>query len=553
MRDGGASSLRRPSAGSTIERRQNSRPSPICRLRLFLARRALDATGPYLTSQSNVVWCGWMEFKPALAHDSEIPLYRQVFGQIASKIRSGELARGERLPATRELAGQLGLNRTTVSAAYEMLEAQGLISGQVGRGSFVTGGAAAGEAASGGVDWGALLERTETSAASLWGGFGKEVVSFVMSRPSRALFPLDEFRATCATVLAREDLADILQLGSPSGYEPLRRHLLADARKQDLAGPGDDLIVTNGCQQALDLIGRVLLRPGDAVAVEDPVYTGLKNLLGGMSARLVGIPVGAEGLEVAQLQRTLERERPRFLVVTSNFQNPTGATMPLAARLGLLEAAGAAGVPVVENDAYGELRYSGDPLPAIKQLDHHGGTVLLRSFSKVSFPGLRVGWALGPKPLLDRLRQAKEAADLHTDQLSQAVLLEFAESGRLEAHRARMLEAGAERLAATLDACRRYLPSGTRWTRPEGGMNVWVRLPEPLDAGELLARAQKEGVSYLPGRYFAVSRQDPGALRLSFAGLPPDQIRAGLAVLGRIVSGELEAASRSFEPAPAMV
>ncbi|MBZ5625961.1 MAG: PLP-dependent aminotransferase family protein, partial [Acidobacteriia bacterium] len=308
-----------------------------------------------------------------------------------------------------------------------------------------------------------------------------------------------------------------------------------------------------GCQQALDLIGRVLLRPGDTVAVEDPVYTGLKNLLAGMGAQLVGIPVGADGLDVASLERVLERERPRFLVVTSNFQNPTGATMPLAARRALLKTAGAAGVPVVENDAYGELRYSGEALPAIKQLDEQGGTVLLRSFSKVSFPGLRVGWAVGPKPLMDRLRQAKEAADLHTDQLSQAVLLEFAESGRLEAHHARVLEAGAERLAATLDACRQYLPPGTRWTRPQGGMNVWVRLPEPLDAGELLSRAQKEGVAYMPGRYFAVSRLEPGALRLSFAGLPPDQIRAGLAVLGRIVSGEIESASRSFEPAPAMV
>ncbi len=489
-----------------------------------------------------------MEFKPALTHDSEIPLYRQVFAQIASKIRSGELARGERLPATRELAGQLGLNRTTVSAAYEMLEAEGLIAGQVGRGSFVTG-----ERDTPGVDWGALLERSETPPATISGGLGRHVISFVMSRPSRALFPLDEVRATCATVLARDDLADILQLGSPSGYEPLRRYLLDEARRQDLARPGDDLIITNGCQQALDLIGRVLLRPGDTVAVEDPVYTGLKNLLSGMGARLVGIPVGAEGLEASQVERVLERERPRFLVVTSNFHNPTGTTMPLAARHELLDAAGAAGVPVVENDAYGELRYSGVPLPAIKQLDHHGGTVLLRSFSKVSFPGLRVGWAVGPKPLMDRLRQAKEAADLHTDQLSQAVLLEFAESGRLEAHRARMLEAGAERLAATLDACRDYLPAGTRWTRPEGGMNVWVRLPEPLDAGELLSRAQKEGVAYLPARYFAVARQEPGALRLSFAGLPPEQIRAGLAVLGRIVGAELEAASRSFEPAPAMV
>jgi DNA-binding transcriptional MocR family regulator len=478
---------------------------------------------------------------------SNLPLYRQLFEQIADQIRSGQLSRGERLPATRELAGLLGLNRTTVSAAYEMLEAEGLVHGQVGRGSFVTG-----TAAPSGVDWNALMERTDPP---VWGPSapGRDVISFAVSRPSRHLFPLDEFRASCATVLARHDLADILQLGSPAGYEPLRRYLLEEARRQHVAAPGDDLLVTNGCQQALDLIGRTLLRPGDTVAVEDPIYPGLKSLLTGMGAQLCGIPAAAAGMDPAQLDRALEREHPRLAVVTSNFQNPTGATLPLAARRALLEAARRWGVPVIENDAYGELRYSGDAVPALKQLDDSGGTVLLRSFSKVSFPGLRVGWALGPKPLIDRLRHAKEAADLHTDQLSQAVLLEFAESGRLEAHRARVLRAGAERLAATMAACRDHLPPGTRWTQPEGGMNVWVRLPEPLDAGDLLARAQREGVSYLPGRYFAVSRLDPGALRLSFAGLDPDQIRTGLAILGQVMKAELEGASRQFEPSPAMV
>jgi 2-aminoadipate transaminase len=492
-----------------------------------------------------------LEFNPTLSHQSEVPLYRQLYEHIALRIRSGELARGERLPATRELAGLLGLNRTTVSAAYDALETEGLIAGQVGRGSFVTG--VAEPAPGNGIDWNAMLERGDTAPAGPAGGFGNEVVSFVMSRPSRELFPLNDFRASCEAVVSRPDLGSILQLGSPSGYEPLRRHLMEDARRQGLARPGDDLLITNGCQQALDLIGRVLLRPGDTVAVEDPVYTGLKNLLTGMGAQLVGIPMGADGMDTAHLERVLERERPRFLVVTSNFQNPTGATLSLASRRALLEAARIAKVPVVENDAYGELRYQGEPLPAIKQLDEQGSTVLLRSFSKVSFPGLRVGWVVGPKPLLDRLRQAKESADLHTDQLSQAVLLEFAQSGRLEAHRARMLQTGAERLAATLDSCRRYLPAGTRWTQPQGGMNLWVRLPEPLDAGELLPRAQKEGVAYLPGRYFAVSRLDPGALRLSFAGLEPEQIREGLAVLGRIVTEELEKVSRNREPSSALV
>jgi 2-aminoadipate transaminase len=490
-----------------------------------------------------------MDFTPALRQDSEQPLYRQLFEQMALKIRSGAWPKGERLPATRELAGQLGLNRTTISAAYELLEAEGLIAGQVGRGSFVTGNSPAGS----GLDWNSLLERGESAGSGHSAVNGRAMISFAMSRPSRALFPLDDFRASCASVLSRSDLGDILQLGSPSGYEPLRRYLLEDARRQGAASSADDLLITNGCPQALDLIGRTLLRQGDAVAVEEPIYTGLKSLLSGMGAQLVGIPIGNDGMDVAHLERVFDRERPRFLVVTPNFQNPTGATIPLAGRQALLAAARRAGVPVIENDAYGELRYRGEPLPSLKQLDAQGGTVLLRSFSKVSFPGLRVGWVLGPKPLIDRLRQAKESSDLHTDQLSQAVLLDFAESGRLEAHRTRVLQAGAERLEATLEGCREYLPAGARWTRPEGGMNVWVKLPDPLDAGELLQRAQKEGVAYLPGRYFAVSRLEPGSLRLSFAGLTPEQIRQGLAILGRVFAGAAENGSETSEPAPAMV
>ena len=483
---------------------------------------------------------------PHLDHGSEVPLYRQLYEQLADRIRSGELGNGERLPATRELAGSLGLNRTTVAAAYEMLEAEGMLAGRVGRGSFVTAPAEAG-----GVRWSAVLERGE--AAPQAAPLNRETISFATSRPSRELFPLDEFRSSCAAVLARPDLADILQLGSPAGFEPLRRYLLDEAHRQGVAGAADDLMITNGCQQALDLVGRVLLRPGDAVAVEDPVYPGLKNLLAGMGARLAAVPVGGDGMDVARLARVLERERPRLVVVTPDFQNPTGGSLPLAARRALLDAARAAGVPVVENDPYGELRYHGQPLPALKQLDEHGGTVLLRSFSKSSFPGLRVGWAVGPKPLLDRLRQAKEAADLHSDQLSQAVLLEFAESGRLEAHRRRVLEAGGERLRATLEACREFLPPGSRWTRPEGGMNLWVSLPEPLDAGELLPRAQKLGVAYLPARYFAVSRPEPGGLRLSFAGLEPRQIRDGLAIIGKLAAAELASARPGGEPVPAMV
>src|ERR1700722_1447977 len=212
--------------------------------------------------------------QPRLDAGSEVPLYKQLYEHFSGLIQSGRLAKGERLPATRELAGTIGLNRTTVSAAYELLEAEGLITGHVGRGSFVAGRAAEG----GGLDWGRLLERSGGTMAAPAAPFGREGISFATSRPSEQLFPLEALRASCEEVMAGPDFAHVLQLGSPSGYEPLRRYLLDAARAEGLAGPGDDLIVTNGCQQALDLIGRVLLRPGDKVLVEDPVYPGLKSL-----------------------------------------------------------------------------------------------------------------------------------------------------------------------------------------------------------------------------------------------------------------------------------
>jgi 2-aminoadipate transaminase len=221
----------------------------------------------------------------------------------------------------------------------------------------------------------------------------------------------------------------------------------------------------------------------------------------------------------------------------------------------ILAQARQAGVVVVENDIYGELRYEGEPVPPLKELDQTGDTILLRSFSKVAFPGLRVGWVTGPRALIARLAEAKQLADLHTDQLSQALLLRFAESGRLASHKNRILAAGAERLAAVLAACERSLPPTTRFTRPQGGMNLWVRLPEPLDAAELLARAERENVAYVPGKYFEVTHHELGSLRLSFAGLAPEKIRAGVAILGEVFSSELERvrAQRRYDPAPAMV
>jgi len=479
---------------------------------------------------------------------SQVPLYRQLFLSLKEMIRSGKLRVGERLPATRELAGMLGLNRATVTAAYELLAAEGLLRGHVGRGSFV---AASGQPPS--LAWDQILPPLEPAPAPPYAPGAQ--ISFASSRPCEQLFPIEELRRAAEQVLGRPEILTVLQLGSPAGYRPLRHYLWERARSQGAARPGDDLIITSGCQQALDLLQRVLVRPGDTVLVEDPVYPGLKNLFLRAGAHLVGVPVGAQGLDLDELSSLLNRHKPRLIVVTPNFQNPTGATLPEAARQGLLRLARSARTILIENDIYGDLRYDGRPEPLLKQLDESGDTVLLGSFSKIAFPGLRVGWILGPKPLLARLTEAKQFCDLHTDQFSQALLWRFAETGSLAAHLERVRAAGAARLHALLAAVEKHFPYETFFTRPQGGMNLWVRLPEPLDAAELLARAQREGVSYLPGRYFEVSRRHPGALRLSFAGLAPENIREGVEILGRIFTGEFQQARArdADEPAPALV
>jgi 2-aminoadipate transaminase len=489
-----------------------------------------------------------MDLSFHLDPDSGIPLYRQLHARIKDSIGSGALHKGERLPPTRELAGRLGLNRATVAAAYALLESEGLIRGHVGRGSFILG-----EPENlAGLDWDRLLAPAEAAAPPP--AAGPDAISFATSRPCEDLFPMEDFRRSSEEVLAGPHAAAILQLGSPTGYPPLRHYLLDEARRAGVARPGDDVLVTNGCQQALDLLARVLVRPGDAVAIEDPVYPGLRNLFLRAGARLEGVPVGPEGMEPAALERALAQAKPRMVVVTSDFQNPTGATLTAAARQAVLAMTRAAGAVLVENDIYGGLRYAGQPEPQIKRMDESGDTVLLGSFSKITFPGLRVGWVLGPRPLIARLAEAKQLADLHTDQLSQALLLRFAESGRLAAHRERIVAEGTERLRAVVEACERHLPPGTVFTRPEGGMSLWVRLPEPLDAGELLPRAAREGVVFLPGKYFEVSRRDPGALRLSFADLPPERIRAGVAILGKVFSSELARARlERYDGAPAIV
>ena len=486
-----------------------------------------------------------MQFRPDLDSTSDIPIYRQLGTYVQRLINGGELQPGDRLPPTRELAGQLGLNRTTVSAAYEWLETEGLIQGAVGRGSFVLGNPTA-TARAQGIDWSRTLTPSQFTSS---GAAASNVIDFSSSRPSEHLFPLDEFRDCCREVLADRRLQSLLQLGSPLGHAPLRAWLLARARQQGIARDTDDILITNGCQQAVDILRRALTQPGTKVAIEEPVYPGLRNLFIDAGAEVIGVPVAGEGMDLYGLRKALEAGA-KVVVVTPSFQNPTGATLPSAARAALIAVTRGAGAVVIENDIYSDLVYYGGHLPRLKSIDPN--VILLGSFSKIAFPGVRVGWIIAPKPVIARAAELKQLTDLHTDQLSQAFLLHFAESGRLARHEGIVIEAGREKLRAVEQACKKHLPA-CQYQLPDGGMNLWIDLPAGLDAGALRGLARQAGVDYLPGRYFSVTRSFDTGLRLSFAGLTPAEIHRGIGILGGVTENAATSRDDASRPTLAFV
>jgi 2-aminoadipate transaminase len=492
-----------------------------------------------------MLWLNWMDIRPHLNSGSETPLYRQLAVYLRNLIATGGLRPGDRLPPTRELAAQIGLNRTTISAAYESLEADGLIRGEVGRGSFVSGFPASDEPAQ--LNWALALTRT---AASQPRSSRENIrIDFTSSRPAAALFPLEEFQTCCREVLESPELPRLLQLGSPGGYEPLRRYLLDGGAEHGFAKSSDGILITNGCQQSIDLLRRALVRPGDKVAVEEPVYPGLKNAFLEAGAELIGLRMTSAGVDLESLRTALE-SGAKVLVITPSFQNPTGATIPESRRAALVQMVRNAGAVLIENDLYSELRYEGEPAPRLKTYDPD--VVLIGSFSKVAFPGARVGWIIGPKPLIARATELKQIADLHTDQLSQAFLLQFAKSGGLARHRNRAIAAGLEKLRALKRACSRHL-GGCSFSVPEGGMNLWVDLPGGIEAAGLRELARQAGVDYLPGRYFSIARPFETAFRLSFAGLETNAIEEGIEVLGSLIAKSGAGRDESLEPEPALV
>ncbi len=355
------------------------------------------------------------------------------------------------------------------------------------------------------------------------------VISFAGGLPAPELFDVAGLRDAFTEALAADVGGRSLQYSTTEGDPALRRLVAARLTGRGLATDPDDLLITSGSQQALTLIATLMLDPGDRVLVEEPSYLAALQCFKLARAVCVPVPCDDDGLDPAALPALIAEHRPKLLYTTPTFHNPTGRTLPLDRRESVASIAAEAGLWIVEDDPYGELRYACEPVPAIASLPKAADHVLaISTLSKVAAPGLRLGWVRAPRELLRPLTIAKQAADLHSSTVAQVAAAIWLERCDLDAHIAGLRAEYGRRRDALLGGLARALPAGSTHNRPDGGMFVWARLPTGWDASEWLPRALGRDVAYVPGEHFFSGPPDRATLRLSFTTHGPDEIALGL-------------------------
>ncbi len=364
-----------------------------------------------------------------------------------------------------------------------------------------------------------------------------DIISFAGGLPAPIGFPLHEINAAYADVLLNNGRT-ALQYGPTEGYGPLREWVARDMRRTGATDVCvDEVLIVSGSQQALDLLGKLFIDPGSKVLVEAPSYLGALQSFSLFEPAYTAVPTDEGGLIPDGL--TEERVRnARFIYALPNFQNPTGRTLNLQRRQALVQRCAQVNLPIIEDDPYGDLRYAGEPLPGLFGLGRTAGATVIRlgSFSKVLAPGLRLGYIVAPAPIISKLVQIKQATDLHTSTLTQIAVHEAVKSGFLASHLPKVREIYKQQCGYMLDAMQTDFPADVSWTRPEGGMFIWVTLPGHIDAQELLQRAVENKVAFVPGAPFFVGDHiQNNTLRLSFVTVPEEKIREGIAVLGRLI------------------
>ncbi|MBN1430523.1 MAG: PLP-dependent aminotransferase family protein [Anaerolineae bacterium] len=481
-----------------------------------------------------------------LNRQSHIPLYRQIETFLRQSILSGSLPPDTRLPASRQMAQDLGINRITVENAYAELAADGLIASRVGSGTYVlppyplpylTGDAHS-------VPWPLWQQemhfRNESAKKTLPDEMLKaaghpDPISLAEGIGDSQLFPVKDFRKAIQSVLLSGDVAT-LEYGESNGYGPLRSTIAHILASQGLSARPENVIITSGSQQALALVSHLLLKPGDAILVESPTYSGALDLFRSLDLKIAGIPVDEDGMRVEMLERLLQQHHPKLIYSIPNFHNPTGVCMSSQRRRRLIALADGYNIPILEDDFVGDLRYEGRTQPALKSLDPGGRVIYISTFSKMLMPGLRIGFLVAEGPVYDSLVAFKQTYDLATSNLIQRSLEAYVTVGRYQTHLRRSCQIYRKRRDALLLAIHRHLPANAHIVPPQGGLFAWLHLPAHLLADDLLPLACQEGVSFAPGRnFFPEPPIDASGLRLNFVAQTPERIDEGIRRLGKAI------------------
>jgi 2-aminoadipate transaminase len=373
-----------------------------------------------------------------------------------------------------------------------------------------------------------------------------DIISFGGGLPAPDVFPVEEVSEACVRVL-RDNGATALQYGTTEGYLPLREMIARHTARFGINVSVDNIMITSGSQQALDLLGKIFINHGDRVLVESPTYLGALQAWNTYGAEYVAVPFDNDGMVTDELEKSL-RYGPKFIYVLPNFQNPTGVTTSLERRKHLVELADRYGVPIIEDDPYGQLRFEGEHLPAVEVLDsqtrgnatcYSGNVIYLSTFSKILAPGFRLAWVIAPPEVIAKLVQAKQGADLHTATFNQMVAYEVGHGGFFDKHIRNVCRVYRERRDVMLDALVEHMPSGVRWTTPKGGLFLWAELPNQLKSAEVLKKAVERKVAFVPGSPFFPNGGGENTLRLNFSNATPEKINEGIARLGIVIKEQL--------------
>lgn len=353
-----------------------------------------------------------------------------------------------------------------------------------------------------------------------------DVISFAGGLPNKNLFPLEELHE-CADLLMSGSDRNILQYANTEGYLPLREQIAARYARKGLTVSAENILITNGSQQGLDLLGKIFVNEGDAVLIEEPGYLGAIQAFSIFKPEFVTVPLTADGIDIQLMKQKMDAFCPRLAYLIPNFQNPSGISYSAETRQAVADICRGKNMFVVEDDPYGDIRFSGEHLPS---LAHYlpEQTILLGTFSKTVVPSFRMGWIVAPHEVMERLVIAKQAADLHTDYFTQRLLHLYLAEYDIDEHIAVISKAYGEQAAAMMEAIERYFPKEVHYTRPEGGMFLWLTLPEGKNAMELFNMAIREKVAFVPGNPFYVGKTDVNTCRLNFSCSTPAEIEVGI-------------------------